>query len=278
MKGKICIPLLVALIVMTGCRRDHEYYILDIENPGQIAIPEDIEPPVNITIIPDDDDGGDGIEVNPGDIIDVEEGNYLMVVTRHDQGMVIRRTIATLPAAQDGLVPVAPPLLADVVKVTVYANKITIPLINLRPMTRQVHLRLSVAGVTLTNIASVRATLTGVANVLNLQHGFGSVSATGNTHSSVQMQGYQAGSLLEFRLLGTMPAVDATMTIELTTTGGDVHRLQTSVASALSGFNKGTPANPVLLHADLIVKTGAGMSGTIKPWKPGWEGEIEATE
>ena len=276
MKGKIIISLLAALMVLASCRKDREYYILELEHPGQIAIPDDIDLPVDIIIIDEDDD--DETEVEPGDEVDVETGRYKLVVMKNSTGIVRKGVVASLPAASGGEVPSDPALLADVVTVIVYENKITIPAINLKPMTREVQIRVGVEGVAPANISSVRATLHGVANTLNMEQGFGAVSGSANHYCTVQMQGYAADNTMSMRIFGIVPGVSPTITIEVATTKGDVHRLELDVSSVLKNFNTGTPTQQVLLYAQLTVKTGAGVTGTIKPWKPGWEEEIEGHE
>lgn len=268
MKGKITILLLVSLMILTGCKKDDD-------NPGKITIPDNTELPPGtiITIITED---GEEIKVTPGASIDVEPGTYRIVVTKNSEGVTIKKTIASLPASSGGEVPQAPALLADVIDVTVTNDQVFVPGISLKPMTREVQVRVNIAGLNPDKIASVKVTLYGVGNTIDLAQGFGSVAATESVyHTSMSMQGYQPASILAMHIMGIAPGGSPRIKIEVTTKDGQVHELQQDVTQALAGFNTGDPTQPVLLNADLTVTTEVGMTGTIKPWKPGWEGEID---
>lgn len=274
--------MLVLIILATACRKDREYYIIDLKNPGQIIIPDDIDLPVEIILIDEGDNDGDGdeeeTEVDPGDEIDVESGRYKLVVMKNTTGITRKDVVASMAASGGGELAQAPNLLADVVIVIVEPDKITIPTINLKPMTREVHIRLAIEGVTHANITSVKATLNGVANAVNMEQGFGSVTGNAAHYITAQTTGYAPTNVMPLRIFGLTPGAKPTISIEVTTTKGDVHSLELDVTQTLAAFGTGNPTDPVLLQVDMTVKTGVGTTGTIKPWMPGWQGEIEATE
>ena len=267
MKGKITILLLASLLMLTACGKD--------DNPGKITIPGNTElpPGTTITII---DENDEEIEVIPGTTIEVEPGTYRIVITKDAEGVTVKKTIASLPVSSGGEVPQAPAFQADVIDVTVTKDQVFIPDIAFKPMTREVQVRINIEGLSADKIASVKVTLYGVGNVMDLAQGFGSVSATdGLYHTSATTQGYQQGSIVGMHILGIAPGRSPYILIEVTTKTGETYQLQQDVTQALAGFNNGDPTQPVLLNAELTIKTELGMEGTIKPWKPGWEGEVE---
>lgn len=287
MKIKSIILIWAGCLLMASCGGDKEYYEIPtgpdgkpLENPGQITVPPASLPSGsdNPVII---DKNGNYHEITPGKSLDLEEGTYQFVIITPQTGLNVNGVIVSLPVLDGSMeVPVATNLYADIQTVNIIRNKETEVIPNLKPLSRELQIKLNIAGITEENITEVKATLYGVAHQIDASKGFGAVISNPTRsdgeyyYTSATMAPYTDGGSINMRLLGIQQGAKPYITFTISRKGANPYVIRIDATNEMNGFNYGNPETPLIITAMFKLGVG-GMTGSISPWTPGPIIEIE---
>jgi len=282
------------LLLLSSCDK-REFYTpttengQTIEHPGRAIItitgnsPEDAKA---IFYAP----GKSNIEATTGTPIDIEAGDYQVVIITHDEDLIVNGTTITLPTSEDGETIQAPAFYVGAGNITIKEGEVTKFSIPLHPMTREIHFQFSIRGVSGTDIQKLEVLLYGILNSSNINEGFiestpsekvaSSTFLSYNPRSETPLyyirtipEQKEGGYYSNIRLLGTDSMQKQEVAVHITLNDGTLYTFKEDVSSYLSDFNKGSADIPLVMRTQIILDIN-GVTGNIKPWKPGREDDL----
>lgn len=286
------------IVLLSACSH-HDY--LDIRNPDGTVIEypgcliinaPDITPDEAALLIDTEHDNRLIATVSPGVPVNVEAGRYTVLyaklppIGRSNSSKAVSEfsldgTLVTLPLlSDDGRLPQLLEIIGGATQVDVIYNQTVEATLKLTPLTRNVQLDVLLQGADLNNIRSVEARLYGVNRTARLDNGY-----TAQTRSATD-QIYYVSCLMSrtigdssttyptisdvFYLLGVDTSVRQRLLITANLTDGSTLSYEQDVTELFSGFNPPAVATPLHLAATLNFGIDE-VTGTIVPWKPGWD-------
>lgn len=304
---KNIIAPLAALLLALGACDNHDYYRLPtnpdgtpIENPGRLHLSGIPEGHTAMLLNPDKDNLLMATVV-PGQPVDVEEGSYTLIyispateqrsgkaAAYADSGYTLQGLLFTLPLlSADGLLPQLPDVNTDGTGVTILRDHTHLVSLNPAPLTRAVQLDVALLGTEMSTISSIEARLYGVRRSTRLDEGFSPLtraaeedavrgSATNVYYHSILLSDTSGSTSAadptvsgSFRLLGIDLTAHQRILISATQKDGTITTFEQDVSDLLMGFNP--PASAATLRLTATLNFGINeITGTINPWKPGW--------
>jgi len=256
--------LLVIAIVIISCDT-----IVDLEDPlkGNITLVTDwsnrsegIEQPANYTVIID----GQTLNFTKTSNLlpELNAGIYPIHIYNTPEKIAINVTKATVTTT-DNMVDPQPGWLFTAITQVEYADfKVETATAVMQQQVRQLTFDFTVKEGDPARIASVEATLSGVANSIDFKTG----NYTGNNLSVAPVFTRNGNKLTAIvRLLGLSNQTQK-LTLTLTFADGKEQTIENDLSSQLAGFNTGKN-KPLKLEADLNTPVEAGFEATITGWK-----------
>lgn len=294
--------LLFALLLALASCENREYLRLPvtpdgtpIENPGRLhlsGIPEG-----HSAMLLDPARGNRLVATLSADVpVDVEEGTYTLLYispTESAPDYSLDGLLLSLPLlTPDGWLPQLPDVNSDASTVTIQREQTHKVSLNPAPITRAVQLDVVLQGTDMDNIHNIEARLYGVRRTAQLDKGFAPQTRNAEeedarsaeaTRSEAQVY-YHSSPLIAtsgstttadptvsgtFRLLGIDPGTPQRIVIIATQTNDHVTTFEQDVSALFAGFNPPAAATTLRLAATLSFGIDE-ITGTINPWKPGW--------
>lgn len=272
---------IVIILLMASCDK-REFYIpmtengQIIEHPGQvitIVTSTQVEKAQVIFYSP----GKPEINTITGTPIDIEAGNYQVVIVTNNELLTMNGTVASLPITEDGETIQAPMFYAGVGNITVKEGEINNLSIPVHPMTREVQFQFSIRGVSILDVQKVEVSLYGILASCNLNEGFIISNTPRNIAGPYFIRTFpelkENTYLTKIRLLG----IDSTQKQEIVTqimlNNGTTYTFNEDVSKHLSDFNEGYADIALVMEAQIILDIDE-ITGSIKPWQPGIEDDI----
>ena len=294
---KTSLLLLSWSLLLASCGRD-TYYVIPQE-PGQ----KPLEDPgtVKVDVVPAEEGGestkdatitltdatGNKVTVTPGESIEVESGTYQLTAVNpagdttpeEMKSLVVTSNEISLTPSAEGELPSAPAFEAGAGTLTVAGNQVTQTRLDLHPMTREVELKVALRGAGISDLQMIKARIYGISASRSIGEGFGGrgVRAVPEGYFVTALLTPTAdGALLvsAVRLLGIDTDKKQTLFVTGTLKDGTLKTLELDVSSLFEGFNSGSAAESLKLAATLEYEVGAGLTGTVTDWTPGWDTNI----
>lgn len=276
--------VLLAVILFAACGKDNEGPFKD---PGTVKVDvttgetDGDTKNVSITLT---DANGNTVTIPAGEAIEVESGTYQVAAVNPGKGtateemkkLIVKGNQVSLTPGTDGELPSAPAFEAGVGTLTVSGNQVTQNKINLLPMSRGVELKVALAGADINDLQQITARIYGISASQTIGEGFSSKSmraATEGYFVTATLSQASDGSWLvsTVRLLGVDTSQKQTLFLMGTLKDGKQKSLELDVTSLFKGFNTGVATEPLKLAATLEYQVGAGLTGSVTDWTPGWE-------
>lgn len=144
------------------------------------------------------------------------------------------------------------------------------------PITPQQYVRLVEMDLKVTEgdyerVTAVVATLGGVERSVNIRTGE-RLGVPATTRTTFLRGGNRCSG--SFRLLGILPSQQQTLTVDLTLSNGETHRIVSDLSGQMKDFNSGIA--PLKLTGDLRLPLGGGLEGSIEGWQQADGGNTDA--
>lgn len=283
----VAVATLAFAVTMTGCVKD-ELFNTPHPDKGVVVVTTDWTDALAEATVPDtyflSMDGGETKEVQavtncyPDLLL---PGKHTLLVYNEPQGMKVSGTAATVNSLKDGTLEPLPEYLFSAVKeVDVVQDdtlRVTVPMVRrLCPIV----LNLTLEGENTGDIASITATLGGMAASVDLQTG-----VTGNENATVTLDikqqaetkalAYTEGRLeMKCRVVGVNPAERQLLTVTVTMTDAYVQTIVSDLTDWLKDLN--ADMDPVELIGTVEAPQDGHFSGTIEDWETVSGGDTDA--
>lgn len=288
---KTVLPIVVATLTfavsMTGCVKD-ELFNTPHPDKGAVVVTTDWTDALAEATVPDtyflSMDGGETKEVQAAtncypDLL--LPGKHTLLVYNGPQGMKVSGMTATVNSLTDGTLEPLPGYLFsaekeleivqdDTLRVTVPMKRRLCPIV----------LNLTLGGENTEDIASITATLGGMAASVDLRTGAaGSEAATVTLDIKQQVEtkarAYTEGKLeMRCRVVGVNPEERQLLTIEVTMADGYVQTIVSDLTEYLKDLN--ADMEPIELEGTVEAPQDGHFSGTIEKWETVSGGDIDA--
>lgn len=283
----VAMATLTFAVSMTGCVKD-ELFNTPHPEKGAVVVTTDWTDALAEATVPDtyflSMDGGETKEVQAvtncyPDLLLPDKHTLLMY--NEPQGMKVNGTTATVNSLTDGTLEPLPEYLFSAVKELDMMQddtlRITVPMIRrLCPIV----LNLTLGGENTEDIASITATLGGMAASVDLRTG-----AAGNENATITLdikqqaetkaRAYTEGRLeMKCRVVGVNPAEHQLLTIEVRMADGYVQTIVSDLTDYLKDLN--TEMNPIELTGTVEAPQDEHFSGTIEDWETVSGGDTDA--
>lgn len=278
---------LLAVILFAACGKDNEGPFKD---PGTVKVDvttgETDGDTKNASITLTDADGNT-VTIPAGESIEVESGTYQVAAVNPGKGtateemklLVVKGNQVSLTPDADGGIPSAPAFEAGAGALTVSGDQVTQTKIDLLPMSRGVDLKVALVGADADDLQQITARIYGIAASRTIGDGFSPRSVR------AAMEGYFVAATLKqaadgtwlvsaVRLLGVDTNRKQYLLVVGTLKDGKQKTLELDVTSLFEGFNTGVATEPLKLAATLEYEVGAGLTGNVTNWTPGWDTDI----
>lgn len=283
----VAMATLTFAVSMTGCVKD-ELFNTPHPDKGAVVVTTDWTDALAEATVPDtyflSMDGGETKEVQaatncyPNLLL---PGKHTLLVYNGPQGMTISGTTATVNNLTDGTLEPLPEYLFSAVKELDMMQDDTLRVIV--PMIRRlcpIVLNLTLGGENTEDIASITATLGGMAASVDLRTG-----AAGNENATITLdikqqaetkaRAYTEGRLeMKCRTVGVNPAEHQLLTIEVRMVDGYVQTIVSDLTDYLKDLN--TEMNPIELTGTVEAPQDGHFSGTIEDWDTVSGGDTDA--
>lgn len=272
---------IVIILLMASCDK-REFYIPMTENGQIIERPGQVITTVTSTQVKNAQvifyaPGKPEINTTTGIPIDIEAGNYQVVIVTNDEHLTINGAVASLPIKEDGETIQVPMFYAGVGNITVKEGEINELSIPVHPMTREVQFQFSIRGVSTQDVQKVEILLYGILTSCNLNEGFMTSSTPRSVPGIYFIRAVpelkENTYFTNVRLLG----IDSTQKQEIVTQiifhNGTTYTFKEDVSKHLSGFNEGYADTALVMETQIILDINE-ISGSIRPWEPGIEDDI----
>lgn len=279
MKNKLI--LIAITLMMVSCDK-REFYTpttedgQTIEHPGQVIATVTSDAVENTKVFfyaP----GKPEVNAITGVPVDIEAGNYQVVIVSNYEDIEMNGSTVTLPTSEDGETVQAPPFYAGVGNVTIKEGEVTRLSIPLHPMTREVQFRFSISGIQTDEIQKIEVLLYGVRIKCNLSEGFTESIARSRAISSYYIRSIPEEKentyYSNIRLLGIDPEKKQEVAIHITGHSGLTYIYSQDVSEQLAEFNQGYADVTLVMNTQIILDLN-DITGSIKPWVPGNEEDI----
>ena len=288
---KTVLPMAIATltfaVTMTGCVKD-ELFNTPHPDKGAVVVTTDWTDALAEVTVPDtyflSMDGGETKEVQavtncyPDLLL---PGKHTLLAYNEPQGMKVSGTTATVNSLKDGTLEPLPEDLFSAVKELDVAQDDTLHVT--MPMVRRlcpIVLNLSLEGDNTEHIASITATLGGMAASVDLQTG-----VTGNENATVTLdikqqagskkRAYSEGRLeMRCRVVGVNPQQRQLLTVSVTMADGYVQTIVSDLTDYLKDLN--AEMDPIELTGTVEAPQDGHFSGTIEDWKTVSGGDTDA--
>lgn len=283
----VAVAPLTFAVSMTGCVKD-ELFNTPHPDKGAVVVTTDWTDALAEATVPDtyflSMDGGETKEVQavtncyPDLLL---PSKHMLLVYNEPQGMKVNGTTATVNSLTDGTLEPLPEYLFSAVKELDMMQddtlRITVPMIRrLCPIV----LNLTLGGENTEDIASITATLGGMAASVDLRTG-----AAGNENATITLdikqqaetkaRAYTEGRLeMKCRTVGVNPAEHQLLTIEVRMVDGYVQTIVSDLTDYLKDLN--TEMNPIELTGTVEAPQDEHFSGTIEDWETVSGGDTDA--
>lgn len=286
------------LLVLTGCGKNNYYIAEDpneerVNNPGLVTVSTTggtAGSQQGSTILLTDAAGKE-FNITTGQTNELEAGSYLLAIATPAAGgssedikqLTIKGTTVSLTPTAEGLLPAAPSFEAGASTITVAKYEETKVNVPLHAMTREVVFEAVIRGADMSEVTPVNITLAGVAASADMSKGFsggtsgadkaGTRGTTPAYHVSTTLSTAEGSTLLTgtIRLLGMDTNNAQKITVTGTRSDGTHLLFEMDATKLLSDFNNGQSAIPHKLSVELRYNTQTELTGSIRPWEPGWE-------
>ena len=270
-------------IAFTGCGGDDDGYATPHPDRGAVVITTDWADALAEATVP----GGYCLSMDGGEPERTEEqtccypsllepGRHTLLAYNEPQGMALSGTTATVKAREDGTLEPLPEYLFSAVKELDVVRDDTLRITV--PMERRlcpIVLHLSLSGENTEEIASIEATLGGMAASVDMQTGIvGKENLAVNLdvrQAETTTRAYTEGRLeMKCRVVGVNPQERQLLTVTVTMEDGHVQTVTSDLTEYLKDLN--TEMEPVELTGKVEAPQEGHFSGTITDWKPGNSG------
>ena len=175
----------------------------------------------------------------------------------------------TITTANGGTLPNIPSILVGTTTTTLPEGTTTTATITVAEATAEIAIKGQLKGIDPATIKTATVTITGIADTKNTNTGTVTSTITGGQNITVTLTIAPDGSYTAtIHLIGTTPDATQSLTLNITTTDGNVITNTQDITSQLGSINTGGTATGIdyTLTFDL-----SGITGTITPWTPGWD-------
>lgn len=272
---------IVIILLMPSCDK-REFYIPMTENGQIIERPGQVITTVTSTQVKNAQvifyaPGKPEINTTTGIPIDIEAGNYQVVIVTNDEHLTINGTVASLPIKEDGETIQAPMFYAGVGNITVKEGEINELSIPVHPMTREVQFQFSIRGVSTQDVQKVEILLYGILTSCNLNEGFMTSSTPRSVPGTYFIRAVpelkENTYFTNVRLLGIDSTQNQEIVTQITFHNGTTYTFKEDVSKHLSSFNEGYADTALVMETQIILDINE-ISGSIRPWEPGIEDDI----
>lgn len=284
--GAVIPTVIFACMMLSGCVKD-ELYDTPHPDKGAVVITTDWADALAEATVPDayflSMDDGKAKEVRGTtncypDLL--APSRHTLLVYNEPQGMTVSGTTATIGKLGDGTLTPLPDYLFSAMKELDVAQddtlRVTVPMVRrLCPIV----LNLSLEGENTEEIASITATLDGIAASVDLQTGaVGSENATVTLdvrQAEAKMRAYTEGKLeMKCRVVGINPQERQQLTIKVTMEDGYESITTSDLTEYLKDLN--ADMEPIRMEGSIEAPQDGHFSGTIKDWDVVSGGDIDA--
>lgn len=282
------VAIFAVVTSLTSCVKD-ELYDTPHPDKGAVVITTDWADALDETDVPAayhiGMDGGEAIKTQEATTVypdPLAPGKHSVFAYNEPQGMTISGTIASVNLLPDGtLEPMPDYLFSAATEFEAQADDtvhVAVPMVRrLCPIT----LNLSLEGDNTEDIASITATLGGMAASVDLRTGTtggGNATVTLDIKQETKARVYTEGRLtMRCRVVGTNPQERQVLTIEVAMADGHVQTIESDLSDKLR--NLSADMRPVELGAALEAPQDMDFHVTITDWLPGnGEGETGSAE
>lgn len=212
-----------------------------------------------------------------GTPIDIEAGNYQVIIITNNENLTIKGTTVTLPTNANGETIQAPVFHAGVGNIIVKEGEITKLSIPIHPMSREAQFQFSIRGIADSDIQQIEVLLYGILISRNLSEGFAESTSPRSANSLYYLRTVpeqrDGNYYSTMRLLGIDPTLKQEVAIHITLTNGTAYTFHEDVSSYLSDFNQGYADVTLIMKTHIILDLNE-ITGSITPWQPGNEEDI----
>lgn len=279
MKNKLII--IAAALLLASCDKREFYSPVTeegqiIERPGQ-AIATVTSGTIENAQVYFYAPGKPNINTTTGTPIDIEAGNYQVIIVTNNENLTINGTTVTLPVTKDGETIQAPVFHAGVGNIIVKEGEVTKLSIPIHPMSRKAQFQFSIRGIADSDIQQIEVLLYGILVSRNLSEGFAESTAPRSANSLYYLRTVpkqrDGNYYSTMWLLGIDPTQKQKVAIHITLTNGTTYTFNEDVSSYLSDFNQGYADVTLIMKTEIILDLNE-ISGSITPWQPGNEDDI----
>lgn len=204
----------------------------------------------------------------------LDEGSHTLLVHSMPHGITVDNVVATVNTLPDGTLEPMPDYLFSAVNALLVMKDDTLKVsVKMKQSLRILQLALKLNAGDDERIASTTATLTGIAQSIDLATGQADATGTGKTVApdfqpgniaSTRAEGRQPALIANLRLAGVASGGKQILTLIVTLKDGTVQTFVTDLTEALKNFGK--ELKPLALDAVLALPQEGVFEGTITSW------------
>ena len=197
-------------------------------------------------------------------------GHHKLMMYNSPQDITVDGTVASVRPTADGISPMPGYLFASLQDINVQADDTLKVAATMQQYVRRIDIELTVKEGDHDRVASVSASLSGVASKVDMTTFEYSNPSTAT--NAMANDGYKF--TVSFRLLGIVPSATNTLVVNVQFTNGETQTIVSDLSGLLRGFNK--TVEPLKLTGELFLPIQGGASGTINGWTKVDGGNINA--